>query len=85
MRPKTACLLGLLLLIAPTAGGLTPPHAEYNWTVTREYHNPDGYWRQVYKVNGEFPGPTIRVVNGGRLIVRVENLSDRPVALHWHG
>ncbi|XP_073385027.1 laccase-12 [Physcomitrium patens] len=36
-------------------------------------------------VNGRFPGPTIEVNEGDKLIVKVTNKQQYPVTLHWHG
>jgi multicopper oxidase len=35
--------------------------------------------------NGQFPGPEIRVTEGERLRVTVENGLPEPTTIHWHG
>lgn len=35
--------------------------------------------------NGQFPGPLLRLKEGRRVTVRIENTTDRPEQLHWHG
>ena len=35
--------------------------------------------------NGQFPGPLLRFREGQRVTVDVENETDRPEQLHWHG
>lgn len=32
-----------------------------------------------------FPGPVVRVRQGGRVRVRVQNKLDMPISVHWHG
>ena len=35
--------------------------------------------------NGQFPGPLIRVKEGQRITVDIQNQTDTPEQLHWHG
>ena len=35
--------------------------------------------------NGEIPGPTLRVRLGDEVRVRLQNRTERPLSLHWHG
>eukprot|EP00951_Prasinocladus_malaysianus_P037733 scaffold407731_cov39-Prasinocladus_malaysianus.AAC.2 len=62
-----------------------PADVHYELNVTAEWQNPDGYWRPVLVANGQIPGPTLRVTNHGRIIIKVVNLSDQPLSIHWHG
>ena len=39
----------------------------------------------VWSYNGSVPGPEIRVRQGGRLRVAVENRLDEETTVHWHG
>lgn len=39
----------------------------------------------AYAYNGQIPGPTIRVTEGDRVRVIVENAMDESTAVHWHG
>ena len=36
-------------------------------------------------INGQFPGPLIRVNLGDRLLINVTNQLSQPTTLHWHG
>ncbi|KAF4633335.1 hypothetical protein G7Y89_g4775 [Cudoniella acicularis] len=65
----------------------TPKTITYNWTITSGYRYPDGVKKQVYLVNGAFPGPTIECRSGDRLRVHVTNAlpSKEGISLHWHG
>ena len=40
---------------------------------------------KVWAYNGEVPGPEIRVRQGDRLRVMVENALDEETTIHWHG
>jgi FtsP/CotA-like multicopper oxidase with cupredoxin domain len=35
--------------------------------------------------NGQFPGPLLRLQEGGRVVVDIHNDTDTPEQLHWHG
>ena len=39
----------------------------------------------IWGIAGETPGPTLRAVRGGEVVVRVVNELPEPAALHWHG
>jgi suppressor of ftsI len=39
----------------------------------------------VYGFNGTYPGPLVRVRRGATIVVRFENRTDFPTAIHWHG
>ncbi|KAF9890278.1 hypothetical protein FE257_006192 [Aspergillus nanangensis] len=57
-----------------------------NWTVTADYLRPDGVLKQVYLINGLFPGPTVEARSGDILMINVSNhLSTDPFTIHWHG
>ncbi|KHO00390.1 Multicopper oxidase family protein [Metarhizium album ARSEF 1941] len=59
---------------------------EFHWNVTLGAMAPDGVEKQVYLVNGAFPGPTIEARSGDRIVVHVHNnLADQGLAIHWHG
>ncbi|KAF3787333.1 L-ascorbate oxidase [Nymphaea thermarum] len=61
---------------------------------TTHYHDfvvaPTNYTRlcsskNILTINGKFPGPTLYVNKGDRLIVNVVNLAPWPLTIHWHG
>ncbi|KAL6825782.1 multicopper oxidase [Trichoderma sp. SZMC 28015] len=64
-----------------------PTTLTFDWHVTLGVRAPDGVEKQVYLINGQFPGPTIEGRSGDRIIVRVHNdlKGDDGVSLHWHG
>jgi len=39
----------------------------------------------IWGYNGQVPGPLLRVRQGDRLKVRVDNALDQPTSVHWHG
>lgn len=45
----------------------------------------DGRQFNGYLINVQFPGPTIRVREGDKVRVTVNNHLDQPTTLHWHG
>ncbi|EGX88278.1 ferro-O2-oxidoreductase [Cordyceps militaris CM01] len=60
-----------------------------DWTITREKRRPDGVLRDVYLINGQFPGPTIEARSGDELQITVTNNilndTDAGISMHWHG
>lgn len=55
-------------------------------TIKQEYKQPDCVDRLVITLNGEVPGPTLRVSPGELVEVTVVNsLDDQAVSMHWHG
>jgi FtsP/CotA-like multicopper oxidase with cupredoxin domain len=47
--------------------------------------SPDGQMREVWGYNGQLPGPLLRVKEGTRARIRVENRLPVPTSIHWHG
>ncbi|RDW68218.1 hypothetical protein BP5796_08875 [Coleophoma crateriformis] len=63
-----------------------PQTLNYDWVVTSGVRSPDGVQKQVYLINGDFPGPTIEARTGDTITVSVTNaLDDEGVSIHWHG
>jgi FtsP/CotA-like multicopper oxidase with cupredoxin domain len=44
-----------------------------------------GVNRSMYAINGQFPGPVIRLNEGDRLLINVTNELSEPTTMHWHG
>ncbi|KAJ3072299.1 Dual specificity tyrosine-phosphorylation-regulated kinase [Podochytrium sp. JEL0797] len=79
-------MLGIQL--NPMDHALRPPTTvTFNWTITSAVKSPDGVTKEVFLVNGQFPGPLIECRTGDRLVVHVTNnlVSGDGVAIHWHG
>lgn len=63
-----------------------PPKARYyHWTITDITANPDGVFRPLVVINGQFPGPMIVCNEGDTVVVDVVNHAKNATAIHWHG
>ncbi|WRT68659.1 uncharacterized protein IL334_005638 [Kwoniella shivajii] len=62
-----------------------PQVREYNFEIGMATANPDGYTRQVYTINNQFPAPLIEANTGDTVRVHVKNSLDIPQTIHWHG
>jgi len=58
---------------------------EYKWTIVDIVGNPDGVFRPMLSINGQFPGPLIECNEGDHLVIDVENRSVNSTAIHFHG
>ncbi|TKA76878.1 hypothetical protein B0A55_03204 [Friedmanniomyces simplex] len=58
-----------------------------NWTISTGVRRLDGVLKRVYLVNDAFPGPTVELRSGDRLVIHVNNAltNDEGVSIHWHG
>lgn len=59
----------------------------FDFTITSSLLDPDcnGTAYSVPTINGQFPGPTIRVRENDEVEVIVRNEGDQPSSLHFHG
>jgi FtsP/CotA-like multicopper oxidase with cupredoxin domain len=62
-----------------------PTTRSYRFTVTDMEVNPDGVYRPMILINGQFPGPLIECNDGDRLVIEVDNQGVNATAFHWHG
>ncbi|KAF8752351.1 Ferroxidase laccase [Rhizoctonia solani] len=62
-----------------------PVTRTYEWTVATATGSPDGYYRPMLVVNGQYPGPTIEANDGDTIIVNVQNDMSVGTTVHWHG
>ena len=58
---------------------------EYKWTIVDIVGNPDGVYRQMLSIGGQFPGPMIECNEGDTLVIDVDNQSANATSLHFHG
>ena len=58
---------------------------KFELTVTWEKGAPDGFERELFKVNGLFPGPKLEINEGDDVEVLVKNQSPFNTSLHYHG
>lgn len=57
----------------------------FDLTLTWEKGAPNGIQRDVFKINGQFPGPTLEVNEGDDVVVKVINSSPFNTSVHYHG
>lgn len=57
----------------------------YNLTLATDWLAPDGYWRKVYTINGQSPGPALECNEGDTLRVHVQNHLPFSASIHFHG
>jgi FtsP/CotA-like multicopper oxidase with cupredoxin domain len=84
-----ACLLGLSLIVSLTTA-LPSLNAQgstkhFDLTLTWENGAPDGYEREMFKINGQFPGPTLEIDEGDDVVILVKNDSPYNTTIHYHG
>ncbi len=53
--------------------------------IRRESLDIDGQAARPFTINGESPGPMIRLKEGQDAVLKVTNLLDEPTSIHWHG
>ncbi|KAK1907109.1 hypothetical protein P3342_006297 [Pyrenophora teres f. teres] len=59
---------------------------KYELIITNVTGAPDGFERQMFHINGQFPGPTIIADWGDDLEITVRNkVQSNGTSLHWHG
>ncbi|KAI0010989.1 putative multicopper oxidase [Xylariaceae sp. FL0662B] len=57
----------------------------YDWAIVDKEGDPDGIYRPMMTINGQFPGPLIEANEGDVIEVNVLNLASNATSLHWHG
>lgn len=63
-----------------------PPQVRnYNWTILDRIANPDGVYRPMIMINGQFPGPLIECNEGDTLVIDVYNQGVNATSMHFHG
>ncbi|KAI1496446.1 multicopper oxidase [Biscogniauxia marginata] len=84
-----ALFWGLHFLIRVTVSSALPHLAGntryFELTLTWEKGAPDGYEREMFKVNGQFPGPLLEMNEGEDVIILVRNESPYNSSIHYHG
>ncbi|KAG0647113.1 Cell surface ferroxidase fetC [Hyphodiscus hymeniophilus] len=55
------------------------------WNITKARMAPNGVRKDVFLINGQFPGPTIEARSGDILEIEIFNFAEEEVSLHWHG
>jgi CopA family copper-resistance protein len=81
-----AALRRLSLAAAVLAAAAMPALAQrYDLTLEERTVNINGTDRPAITVNGQFPGPLLRLREGEEAVVRVTNRMDKASSIHWHG
>lgn len=62
-----------------------PTVREYHWVISDITANPDGVFRPMMVINGQFPGPMIVCNEADTVVVNVVNEAKNSTAIHWHG
>ncbi|CAM6100452.1 unnamed protein product [Calypogeia fissa] len=78
----TFCLLSVLS-IAPTSCMAATKY--YDFEISFVNYTRNCHTKPILAVNGMYPGPTIYVSEGDRVIVKVKNSGNTNVSIHWHG
>ncbi|CAG8572170.1 2310_t:CDS:10 [Diversispora eburnea] len=65
--------------------GYKPKTNIFDFTIEKVTLAPDGFTRQLSTVNGQYPGPTIVVNKGDRIVMKIHNKLGEPTAIHAHG
>ncbi|PKK77109.1 hypothetical protein RhiirC2_691896 [Rhizophagus irregularis] len=65
--------------------GYIPKTNNIDFTIEKVTLAPDGFTRQLSTVNGQFPGPTIEVNKGDRILMKIRNKLGESTAMHAHG
>jgi FtsP/CotA-like multicopper oxidase with cupredoxin domain len=95
-RPALTRRAFLASAAAASAGTMLPPHRPARAAGIREFRLRAGHGRAqiapdrygdtaVWCYDGRIPGPEIRVRQGERLRISVENALDEGTTVHWHG
>ncbi|GLT29850.1 hypothetical protein SLA2020_046900 [Shorea laevis] len=64
---------------------VTPPPAEYYFTVEDANFTKFCETRTILTINGTYPGPEIRIQRGQTVRVHVLNKGTYGITIHWHG
>ncbi|CAG8637523.1 1902_t:CDS:2, partial [Paraglomus brasilianum] len=58
----------------------------FDFTIEKVTLAPDGFTRQLSTVNGQYPGPTIEVNKGDRIVMKINNKLGEPTgSMEYHG
>lgn len=57
----------------------------FDFTITWDQNSPDGVKRNMFMVNGQFPGPKIELNEGDRVVVKLKNSTPFNTTIHYHG
>ncbi|KAH7330846.1 hypothetical protein KP509_20G005200 [Ceratopteris richardii] len=82
-KPVLYAMVVVAMVVSGAQGGSVK---HYKWKVDYQYWSPDCVEKVIISINGQYPGPTIRVREGDTIVVEMENLMPtEAVIMHWHG
>lgn len=55
------------------------------WQIVPRYENQPEVWATAWSFNGTVPGPMIRVTEGERVRIVLNNQLPESTSIHWHG
>jgi FtsP/CotA-like multicopper oxidase with cupredoxin domain len=61
------------------------PTRYFDFTITWDQNAPDGVKRNMFVINGQFPGPKIELTEGESVVVKLKNSSPFNTTIHYHG
>ncbi|KAI0594230.1 multicopper oxidase [Biscogniauxia sp. FL1348] len=86
---SSVLLWGLVLLIRVVISSPILPFTNttrrFELTLTWEKGAPDGFERDMFKINGQFPGPLLEINEGDDVVILVINESPYNTSIHYHG
>ncbi|AES73286.2 transparent testa protein [Medicago truncatula] len=78
-------ILLIFSLIALSSQTRYQTKSHYNFVVKEARYTRLCCTKNILTVNGQFPGPTIRVHKGDTIYVNVYNKGKYNITIHWHG
>lgn len=69
----------------PVGPSGSPGPRVFYLTATWETRAPDGNAREIFVLNGQFPGPKLEINQGDDVEIHFQNLSPFNTTIHFHG
>ncbi len=87
MRGSGFCLfLSLSCLLLIQLEQVAAASKSFDLIIERKFISPDGFTRPGITVNGQMPGPVLKVTEGDQVTVNVINMmKTHETSLHFHG
>lgn len=80
MLPSPGLLLCALVVLSATAWCKTVKH---QWALSPQYNAPDGFYRMVFVVDGQSPGPTLVADEDDDFEIEIMNQLPVEMTVHW--
>ncbi|XP_002971503.2 laccase-13 [Selaginella moellendorffii] len=82
---STMLLLAIGIVLALAQGVQAGVTRHYNFTIQSHKVSKLCSTKHIISVNRKFPGPTIHLDEGDRVVVKVTNRVPHNMTIHWHG